>query len=45
MVILRGELDIFVRGSVAFIEGCSEDALYLFFSFLFRYIILVHEVL
>ena len=23
-------------------EGCSEDFLYLFFSFLFRYIILVH---
>ena len=33
---LRGELVyeiIFVRGSVYFYEGCSEDFLYLFFSF------------
>ena len=26
-------------------EGCSEDSMYLLFSFFFRYIILVHEVL
>ena len=32
--------DIFVRGSVFLYEGCSEDFLYLFFSFLFRYIVL-----
>ena len=39
---LGGELvyDIFVWGSVIIIEGCSEDAVYLFFSFFFRYIVL-----
>ena len=26
-------------------EGCSEDIMYLFFSFFLRYIVLVHEVL
>ena len=36
---------VILKGSVVFIEGCSKDALYLFFSFLFRYIVLVHEVL
>ena len=41
--VLRGRVnigDIFVRGSVFLYEGCSEDFLYLFFSFLFRYIVL-----
>ena len=42
---LGGELDIFVRGSVVFVEGCSEDAMYLFFSLFYRYFVLVHEVL
>ena len=33
-------------GGVLFLfEGCSEDVMYLFFSFLLRYIVLVHEVL
>ena len=33
-------------GGVLFLfEGCSEDAMYLFFSFFLRYIVLVHEVL
>ena len=32
--------DIFVKGSVFLFEGCSEDVLYLFFSFLFEYIVL-----
>ena len=31
---------IFVRGSVFVYEGCNEDFLYPFFSFLFRYIVL-----
>ena len=34
--VLRGRVsigDIFVRGSVFLYEGCSEDFLYLFFSF------------
>ena len=26
-------------------EGCSEDVMYLFFSFFLRYIVLIHEVL
>ena len=30
----------FVRGSVFVYEGCSENFLYLFFSFYFRYIVL-----
>ena len=35
-----------VRESVVFLfEGCSEDIMYLFFSFFLRYIVLVHEVL
>ena len=35
-----------VRGSIViFIEGCSEDIMYLFFSFSLRYIVLVYEVL
>ena len=41
--VLRGRVsvrDIFVKGSVFVYEGCSEDFLYLFFSLLFRYIIL-----
>ena len=46
VVILKERVrHIFVRGSVVFIEGCSEDTMYLFFSFLFRYIVLVHKVL
>ena len=47
VVILRGRVSIghFVRGNVVIIEGCSEDAMNLFFSFFFRYIVLVHEVL
>ena len=33
-------------GGVLFLfEGCSEDIMYLLFSFLLRYIVLVHEVL
>ena len=32
--------DYFVRGSVFVYEGCSENFLYLFFSFYFRYIVL-----
>ena len=41
--VLRGRVsvgDIFVKGSVFVYEGCSEDFLYLFFSLLFRYIVL-----
>ena len=39
-------MDHCVRGSVVFIfKGCSEDIMYLFFSFFLRYIVLVHEVL
>ena len=49
VVTLRGRVsfwDHFVRGSVVIIfEGCSEDFMYLFFSFFIRYIVLVHEVL
>ena len=49
MVTLRGRVSFWdhcVRGNVVIIfEGCSKDILYLFFSFLLRYIVLVHEVL
>ena len=48
VVTLRGRVSfwIIVLGEVLFLfEGCSEDAIYLFFSFFFRYIVLVHEVL
>ena len=49
VVILRGRVSIrpFLLGEVfiCLIEGCSEDSMYLLFSFFFRYIILVHEVL
>ena len=40
-------MDHCVRGSVVsfLLEGCSEDIMYLFFSFFLRYIVLVHEVL
>ena len=41
--VLRGRVsvgDIFVRGIIFVYEGCSEDFLYLFFSLLFRYIVL-----
>ena len=41
---LRGKVSIghfCVRGSVFVYEGCSEDFLYLLFSLLFRYIILI----
>ena len=47
VVTLRGRVSfwIIVLGEVLFLfEGCSEDIMYLFFSFL-RYIVLVHEVL
>ena len=49
VVILRGRVSfwIIMLGGVLFLfEGCSEDIMYLFFSFLFflRYIVLVHEV-
>ena len=52
VVTLRGRVSFWdhcVRGSVVsfLFEGCSEDIMYLFFSFLFflRYIVFVHEVL
>ena len=48
VVTLRGRVsfwDHFVRGSVIIFEGCSEDIMYLFFSFYLRYIDLVYEVL
>ena len=32
VVILREGVRHFVRGSVVIIEGCSENAMYLFFS-------------
>ena len=39
-------MDHCVRGSVVFLfEGCSEDIMYIFFSFFLRYIVLVDEVL
>ena len=44
------EIDIFVRGVSFFFfffnfnEGCSEDFLYLFFSLLFRYIVIINLV-
>ena len=50
VVTLKGRVsfwDHFVRGNVVifFFKGCSEDIMYLFLFFLFRYIVLVHEVL
>ena len=48
VVTLRGRVSfwIIVLGGLLFLfEGCSEDIMYLFFSFLLRYIVLVHEVL
>ena len=49
VVILRGRVSIgpFCQGECCyyFFEGCSEDIMYLFFSFFLRYIVLVHEVL
>ena len=50
VVTLRGKLvfGIIVLGGVLLsfsFEGYSEDIMYLFFSFFFRYIVLVHEVL
>ena len=46
VVIFRGRVSIgqFVWGSAVF-EGCSEDVMFLFFSFFYRYIVPVHEVL
>ena len=41
VVTLRGRVSFWVhcvRGSVDFFEGCSEDIMYLFFSFFIRYI-------
>ena len=37
--------DIFVKGSVYLYEGCNEDFFYLFFSLLFRYIVIANLVL
>ena len=34
-------MTILLRGVLRFFEGCSEDILYLFFSFFYRYIFLV----
>ena len=49
VVILRERVSIgpFLLGEVFIcsFEGCSEDSMYLFFFFPFRYIILIHEVL
>ena len=50
VVTLRGRVsfwDHFVRGSVVifFFQGCSEDVMYIFFSFFLRYIVFVHEIL
>ena len=48
VVTLKGRVSfwIIVLGGVLFLfEGCSEDIMYLFFSFFLRYIVLVHEVL
>ena len=48
IVTLRGRVSfwIIVLGGVLFLfEGCSEDAMYLFFTFFFKYTVLVHEVL
>ena len=48
VVTLRGRVSfwIIVLGGVLFLfEECSEDIMYLFFSFFLRYIALVHEVL
>ena len=48
IVTLRGRVSfwIIVLGGVLFLfEGSSEDAMYLFFSFFLRYIVLLHEVL
>ena len=49
VVTLKGRVSFWdhcVRGSVVIIfEGCSEDIMYLFFSFFIRYIVLVHEFL
>ena len=46
VVTLRGRVSlwIIVLGGVLFLfEGCSEDIMYLLFSFFLRYIVLVHE--
>ena len=49
VVTLRGKVSFWdLRGRVLLsfsFEGCSEDIMYLFFSFFLRYIVLVHEVL
>ena len=50
VVTLRGKVSFWdhcVRGSVVIFsfEGCSEDIMYIFFSFFLRYIVHVHEVL
>ena len=48
VVTLRGRVSfwIIVLGGVLFLfKGCSEDIMYLFFSFLLRYIVLVHKAL
>ena len=47
VVTLKGRVSfwIIVLGGVLFLfEGCSEDIMYLFLSFLLRYIVLVHKV-
>ena len=50
VVTLKGRVSfwVIVLGGVLLsfsFEGCSEYIMYLFFSFLLRYIVLVHEVL
>ena len=48
VVTLRGRVSfwIIVLGGVLFLfKGCGEDIMYLFFYFLLKYIVLVHEVL
>ena len=48
VVTLRGRVSFWIivlRGVLFLFKGCSEDAMYLFFSFFLRYIVLEHEVL
>ena len=35
-------MTILLGGVLICFEGCSEDMMYLFFSFFYRYIVLVH---
>ena len=48
VVTLRGRVSFWIivlEGVLLFFERCSEDIMYLVFSFFIRYIVLVHEVL